>query len=271
MNYDWKILQNPDPFQEGTLTLWSDSYIAKNVIKKHLDGTIDSGSRKASTIRKTVDWIRNSNPNAERILDVGCGPGLYAPLFEEYDLTYEGFDISPYQIEYAKRYNALSSKSEFYVADFRSWVSKKKYDVVLLLYGIYSFYKRDERINFLKKIRKNLNEDGVVIVEVFTEQHYINRIDSTDWEYIEKNGFWCAAPYLELNAFRRYDKESLILIQAGVLNKTLKIWNSWIQIFDFEELEKEFLSAGFKSFNIFGSCFGSSFSQKSEVLCMCAR
>ena len=46
MHYNLKLLRRPLPFQLGTLTLWSDAYIADNVLKKHLDETIDSGSRK---------------------------------------------------------------------------------------------------------------------------------------------------------------------------------------------------------------------------------
>ena len=43
---NWKLLERPLPFSEGNLTLWSNAYIANNVIKKHLDISIDSGSRK---------------------------------------------------------------------------------------------------------------------------------------------------------------------------------------------------------------------------------
>ena len=31
MNYNLKLLRKPVPFQPGTLTLWSNEYIGKNV------------------------------------------------------------------------------------------------------------------------------------------------------------------------------------------------------------------------------------------------
>lgn len=271
MSYDLKALRRPSPFQPGTLTLWSNAYIAKNVIKKHLDGTVDCGSRKTATIHKTVEWLNQIKPDTKQILDVGCGTGLYAPLFCQHNIYYEGFDISPYQVAYAQQYNSVPQRTMFYVNDFRMWSSKKKYDLVLLLYGVYSFYARDERIKFLRKVRGNLQKSGYIIMEVFTEKHYENRKDSTDWKYVEDNGFWCEEPYLELNAFYKYTEKSLVLIQAGVLKQDLGIWNSWIQTFNLVELEIELLEAGFTKFEAFGSCYGDPFTVKSDVICICAQ
>lgn len=55
MNYNLKLLRKPVPFQPGTLTLWSNEYIRKNVLEIHLDGNIDSGSRRSIIIEKTVE------------------------------------------------------------------------------------------------------------------------------------------------------------------------------------------------------------------------
>ena len=271
MNYNLEMLRKPEPFQPGTITLWSNEYIGKNVLKKHLDYEVDSGSRRLTTIKRSVDWILKNHYTASSVLDVGCGPGLYAPFLCKNGLEYDGFDISPYQIEYAEKNNFTPGKTQFKVSDFRTWNSGKKYDIILLLYGIYSFYCFDDRILFLKKLRGNLSEKGCVIIEVFTEKHYRCRKDSTDWEFIEKDGFWCEKPYLELNAFRRYDERNLMLVQAAVISRTVEIWNSWIQVFSLETIQKELREAGFTDCEVFGSCFGEAYTPESDVLCICAR
>ena len=270
MNYNLKLLRKPVPYQPGTLTLWSNEYIGKNVLKIHLDGNIDSGSRRSIIIQKTVEWILKKFYSAKRILDIGCGPGLYAPLLCQGNLDYEGFDVSPYQINYAEKHNSISGKTQFTVCDFRSWSSDKRYDVALLLYGIYSFYCYEERISFLKKLKRSLNVNGCVIIEVFTERHYQNRTDSSDWEFIEKDGFWCETPYLELNAFRRYNETGLVLIQTAVIDQKVEIWNSWIQTFSIDSIEKELYEAGFAYYEVYGSCFGEPYTSESEVICICA-
>lgn len=270
MNYDFDLLKKPSPFQEGNMTLWDNEYIAQSVLKKHLDKNIDSGTRKESTVISTIQWIDKIISQKGKMLDVGCGPGLYADLLQNCGFKYHGIDISKYQVEYAKK----KSKYEdtiFEVVDFRKLSLSNCYDCVLMLYGIYSFYKFEERIELLKIIKDALLPGGSVIVETFTKYHYLNRRESRDWTYIEKNGFWSNEPYLELNAFYRFDDLELVLVQAAKINSDVKVWNSWIQIFTVEKLQMEFRIAGFTQFEIFSSCTGDAYNENSEVLCMVAR
>lgn len=60
--YNWNLLERPLPFTSGNLSLWSNEYIANNVIRRHLDGNVDSGSRKKSNNIKSfeMDSIKNS-------------------------------------------------------------------------------------------------------------------------------------------------------------------------------------------------------------------
>ena len=258
------------PFQSGTITLWSNAYIAGNVLKKHLDKDVDSESRKITTIDSSVRWIVSYSPDSPSILDIGCGPGLYGTLLDKLVRVYDGIDISPYQIAYAKSHKSENGNTNYHVCDFQDWYPDKQYDTVLLMYAIYSFYQHDERIQLLRTIKEALKPDGRVILEVFTANHYSQRVDSTDWEYIKKDGFWSPDPYLELNAFTRY-RDDLVLIQAGMIGKRVDIWNSWIELFDIEKMEDELKMAGFSEFSYFGSCDGKIFTSDSEVLCVCAK
>ena len=133
MNYDIGLFYRPETFQDGTLSLWSNEYIASNVLKKHLNETIDSGSRKAITIESSSKWIIKNSSNAPDILDIGCGPGLYGNKLSGLVKTYDGIDISPYQISYAKEHDTSVGNTNYQVCDFRKWNPRKKYDTVLLL------------------------------------------------------------------------------------------------------------------------------------------
>lgn len=268
--FDICMLKKPEPFERGNITLWDNAYIGKNVIKKHLDFSVDSGSRKIKTIAETSRWIKEMFPSCGNILDVGCGPGLYSKFLSDLGYFYTGIDISPFQIDYAVKHNTNHSKIQFYQSDFRMWKSNKSYDIALLLYGIYSFYPKQDRINLLKRLRTTLTDNGSIIVEVFTSNHYLERLESRDWTIIEKDGFWNPRPYLELNSFYRYDEINLVLIQAAVINDDLRIWNSWIQTFLPETIIEEFECCGFKNFRLYGSCTGNKYTNDSEVLVLCA-
>lgn len=270
MDYNLELLKKPIPFSSGNMNLWDNEYIARNVLKKHLNYSIDSGSRKLETIYKTVEWINEKFLDAVNILDIGCGPGLYATPFIKKGFLYTGIDVSPYQIEYAKKHNTNDDMVKFYQADFRDWCFKNHYDIILLLYGIYSFYPQHERIKLLKNIRKSLVSNGCVVIEAFTSNHYENRSDERDWTYYESGGFWCEKPYIELNAFYRYDDINLVLVQAAKINDSIKVWNSWIQTFSLVSMIEELKLGGFTHFECYDTCTGKTFSNKSDTLCLCA-
>lgn len=270
MNYDLEKLKRPAPFEPGNMTLWENGYIASNVLKKHLQPDIDSGSRKKTTIISAANWISDKNPLKGNLLDIGCGPGLYARLLENSGFCYYGIDISEYQIAFANK-NYAGSHIRFETRDLRKMEPDRPYHTVLMLYGIYSFYQPDERAALLKTIKASLAPGGTVVVEVFTEAHYMGREESSDWEYIEERGFWSDKPYLELNAFYRYDDLKLVLVQAAKISDEIKVWNSWIQTFTPETLESEFKQAGFTGFEFYSSCMGDAYCESADVLCMIAK
>ncbi len=269
MKYNLELLNKPLPFEQGNMTLWDNEYIATNVLKKHLQKDIDSGSRKSETIIHTTQWINERFPLKGHVLDIGCGPGLYATPLSDFGFSYHGIDISKYQIVYAKKFSC-GKNVMFETVDFRGLKLSCFYDVVLMLYGIYSFYCPEDRLQLLKTIKTSLSPGGRVIVEVFTKNHYIDRQDSRDWEYITKNGFWSDKAYLELNAFYKYNEFGLVLVQAARVDSSINVWNSWIQTFDVDTLQSEFRLAGFTTFEIYGSCTGNPYHKTSDVLCMIA-
>ena len=264
------MLKKPEPFEHGNITLWDNEYIGNNVLKKHLEFNVDSGSRKIDTIAQTSQWIKKMFTSCRNILDIGCGPGLYSRFLSELGFFYTGIDISPFQINYAVKHSAYDSKTHFYQSDFRIWESNEYYDIVLMLYGIYSFYPRKDRMDLLNRLRTRLNNNGSVLIEVFTPNHYLGRSESRDWTFFEKDGFWDAKPYLELNAFYRYDEINLILIQSAVINDSIRIWNSWIQTFLPKTIIEELQYCGFNNFRLYGSCTGDRYTDDSEVLFLCA-
>lgn len=270
MSYNLEKLIKPIPFEQGNMTLWDNEYIASNVLKKHLQPNIDSGSRKQATIVRTINWMADIIPQKGNLLDIGCGPGLYARLLSKSGFCYYGIDISKYQIAYANQ-NCFGENIEFETLDFRQMELDRLYSIVLMLYGIYSFYPPNERIELLRKIKNSSVSGGMVIVEVFTENHYKNRKESSDWKYITYGGFWSDKPYLELNAFYRYDELKLFLVQAAQICNEVKVWNSWIQTFTPETLRFEFEQAGFKEFEFYSSCAGTPYNEDAAILCMIAK
>ena len=67
----------PQLYEPGTAVMWTDEYISKQLLRYHIDGSTDVASRNADSIDKTVRWIGTKLAKGSKVLDLGCGPGLY--------------------------------------------------------------------------------------------------------------------------------------------------------------------------------------------------
>jgi 2-polyprenyl-3-methyl-5-hydroxy-6-metoxy-1,4-benzoquinol methylase len=76
------------------------------MLEAHLNPDWDVASRKHSYINRSVKWLSGVIPANGEILDLGCGPGLYAKILSGmwYDVT--GVDFSKRSIAYAKSQDA---------------------------------------------------------------------------------------------------------------------------------------------------------------------
>jgi len=72
MNNELKVYARSKNF------LWTDSYIASNMLQAHLDLDHDAASRNRLSIEKTVNWIHREIKGNSTLIDLGCDPGLYA-------------------------------------------------------------------------------------------------------------------------------------------------------------------------------------------------
>lgn len=72
----------------------------------------EAASRKHSDIERSVQWLSTVVAKDAKILDLGCGPGLYTKRLSEmgYDVT--GIDYSKRSIAYAKSQDTKTYYSE---------------------------------------------------------------------------------------------------------------------------------------------------------------
>jgi SAM-dependent methyltransferase len=94
-----------------------------------------------------------------RVLDLGCGPGTNAPVFE--DCEYVGIDINPRYIENARaRY-----RGEFVVADLRDLTLDDfgQFDFILINSLLHHIAEED-LLRILRRARSLLSADGQIHV-----------------------------------------------------------------------------------------------------------
>jgi SAM-dependent methyltransferase len=83
------------------------------------------------------DNLFTSDATTKSILELGCGYGRITKLlltkFANMIKEYHAVDLSPHQIENAKKYvDSNDNKLTFSVSDIQSFITNKKYDLVIL-------------------------------------------------------------------------------------------------------------------------------------------
>ena len=93
------------PWCEGDNIPWDDPAFSRRMLREHLSQDHDLASRRLERIDSHVAWIHaevlGSTPS--RVLDLGCGPGLYAHRLARRGHACSGIDFGPSCVTFAPK------------------------------------------------------------------------------------------------------------------------------------------------------------------------
>jgi SAM-dependent methyltransferase len=161
----------PAPWAEGDKIPWHDPDFSRRMLREHLSQEHDAASRRTAIIEEHVEWIhqRVLNNRSSRVLDLGCGPGLYSSRLAQHGHTCVGVDFSPASIEYARELaNAQQLACEYRLDDVRRAEYGKGYDLVMFIFGELNPFRPEAAQHILRKAYTALNEGGHLLLEVST-------------------------------------------------------------------------------------------------------
>jgi 2-polyprenyl-3-methyl-5-hydroxy-6-metoxy-1,4-benzoquinol methylase len=99
-----KLTKEPLLYESGTSTMWTDPYISQQLLNCHIDPDNDIASRSNGKIELIINWILSKTKiSPMQILDLGCGPGLYAEIFAKSGHHVTGVDFSRSSIDFARK------------------------------------------------------------------------------------------------------------------------------------------------------------------------
>lgn len=228
--------EKPRLYAKGTSFMWTDEHISKKLLDVHLDVDTDLASRKMPTIEKTVNWIVETQKEKGKlnILDLGCGPGLYAEIFAEKGHRVTGVDISKNAIEYAQASAKVNGLNVDYINTNYLEIDTEpdKYDLIVLIYTDLGVLMPSERETLLKMIYRALKKGGTFIFDVLKDKDMANKVSAKIWE-ANKSGFWKDSPYLALSESFLYQEEKVILFQHNIIdtNDNIEIYRFWTYFF----------------------------------------
>ncbi|MDX9992111.1 MAG: class I SAM-dependent methyltransferase [Anaerolineales bacterium] len=184
------------PWAEGENIPWDDPAFSQRILREHLSQKHDAASHRTRIIKKQVKWIHNLvlAKKASRILDLGCGPGLYCVELAALGHVCHGIDFSPASIAYAVK-NAPENCT-YALGDLRSATLPPGFDLVQLIFSEFNHFKPADARQILQKIRAALTPGGSLLLEMQsfdTVEQMGNQLPS--W-YSSLGGLFSANPHI---------------------------------------------------------------------------
>lgn len=239
----------PEPFSRYTTDrLWTDPHVARQMLRHHLDPESDLASRRASAIDGLVGWLDHRFAlRGRRVLDLGCGPGLYAERMARLGARVTGLDFSPVSIAHATGSAARQGLDIDYIeADYLSAPLPGPADLVTLIYGDFCALSPDRRRLLLGKIAQTLAPGGSFVFDVFSLGQFEALAGKLEFAHHPDGGFWAEGEHFAFSAAFLYPDERVGLERYLVLtpNRSLEIFN-WMQYYDPDTVTAELAAAGF--------------------------
>ena len=270
-----ELQKKPAPFTPGEPLFWDDPHISKQLLEAHLNPNIDAASRKPETMDRSVKWLieRLALSTGASILDLGCGPGLYASRLAQAGVHVTAVDYSHRSIKYATQYARENDLNIIYrYQDYLDLEDENQYDTVLLIYGDFCPLNPKQRFTLLKIIHRALKPNGKFVSDVSTRQHHRKHGNKNGW-YAAESGFWKPDPHLVLKEGLDYPEGSIWLDQYTVLEAhgKISIYRNWFQDYTPETITEELSQGGFFVESLLGDLTGELYTETSEWIGLITR
>lgn len=215
----WRLYRRPPQPQawcNGGNLPWNDPAFSARMLREHLDESHSAASRTSAERALQLPWLWSQLGlhAGSRVLDLTCGPGLYAVALAAQGCTVTGVDFSPASIRHARELAAragVTAHCTFIESDVRTvQLEAEAYDAVLFLYGQLAVFSRQEASDLLQRATTSLRSGGALCIELL-DQEKVDKTHST-WWFTDDSGLWGDAPFLNLGE-RFWDAEAALSME----------------------------------------------------------
>lgn len=264
-----QYLIRPPIYTAGESSFWVDEHISKKLLETHLDPEDELASRKPAFMKKSVRWIAEAMPPSTypNLLDVGCGPGLYAQKFAKAGYTVTGIDFSRRSIEYARdAANKQGLPITYLHKNYLEWEEQNTYDAAAMIYCDYGALSTSNRKQLMGKVYGCLRPGGRFLLDVCSIKMYSEFEENKTWEMQEDGGFWSAEKYICLSANQKYEDYTTLNQYAVMTQKETKVYYIWNHCFTKDSLLDEAAGAGFKPIGFYNDVTGEPYTDDSRTI-----
>jgi SAM-dependent methyltransferase len=257
----WRIYNRPErplPWTTGGNLPWDDPDFSRRMLREHLDESHGAASRQTPEREMLLDWLWEKLQLApgKRLLDVTCGPGLYATALAKRGLHVTGVDFGPASIDYANNLaseQGVADRCQFILQDVRQMdFAGQDFAAATFIYGQLAVFTREEAQSLLTHIAQSLRPGGRLVVELLNQDR-VDKKDST-WWYTDDKGLWGDAPFLHLGERQwhagekiSYERFHILHLETGQLDEV----HLCDQTYAVDEMTAMMQEAGFSSVDVY--------------------
>lgn len=265
MNELFNFMDNPNEFEDNGNNIWTEPRISDIIFGSHFNSEVYGGSKGIDFINETILFIKSIAPinKYKKILDLGCGPGLYSLELSKVGYDVLGVDYSQKSINYARKQAENAQLDTKYIIenilDFRP---SYKFDVCLLIYRIFCNFSESNRRLLLKNIYNSLNDGGLLLLDVPSVNEYDQYLDINFWEYPDQK-------FIDLISIKKYPRHILLKKSVFIFkDNTILDFYDWIKHFTLNELSLELEGSGFKVLHAYEDVNGAKIRQDSNNIAL---
>ena len=269
-----KYLTRPDLFAPSTSKFWDDEHISKGMLAAHLTSDHDGATRNERFVNQSVQWISSTFPPKAfpSLLDLGCGPGIYAEKFLHAGYQVTGIDFSKRSIDYAiQSAHTQSLHIQYAYENYLEMTYHEEFDLVTLIWCDFCVLSPENRATLLNNIYQALKPNGFLIFDVFSSCNFDEKEEQTSYQYYDHSNFWNQYPHLCLNALYKYENRVIVNQTIVVTDADIHCYNIWERYFTLEEIVTEVQIAKFRNINSYDDIAGKTYDSKSPVICITAQ
>lgn len=268
-----RALARPERFAPHDAPFWDDPHIARQMLAAHLDPDTDAASRRPATIARTVEFLADTMPvgPGDRVLDLGCGPGLYAAAFARRGVAVTGVDLSRTSIDHAvDAARTAGLDIDYRVGDYTADPLGGPFDAAVLIYLDFGVLPDEARDRLLDAVRAALRPGGTFAFDVHGPARSRVR-DASIAVHRDDGGFWRAGPHLVLETSYRYDGELDLNQYAVVEEDSITTYRVWDHAYRVTKLRALLRRHGFVIQSVWSDLAGSPLRRSSPTIGVVAR
>lgn len=228
---------------------WNEPGFSERMLREHLTQKHDLASRKHEMLLRQCAWLhqRHALNETASILDLGCGPGLYAPLLSNKGAGYTGIDFGPASIAHAQEHYGGADNVDFIQGDILDADFGKNNDLIIQIYGEINVFPPVQVARIFGKCFAALKPGGVYSVEMQTAEA-VKQLGAAHGWTAAATGLFLPGPHLCLTQGHWYERSqtALQLFHAvDARSGDVQSYRSTNKAWSTEALMTELAGAGF--------------------------